>query len=79
MARYEMTLANGEKILVDHAGGCIRDVLAELDGKAFLLLGEVNGGSFSPARDVIVASAQVVLIRQIGDAGAGGAAAGGKP
>ena len=67
MARFEMTISNGEKILVDHAATDMRELLSELDGKSFVLLQEVKGGSSTPAREVIVASNQITLVRLLGD------------
>ena len=67
MARFEMTLSNGEKILVDHPAEGMREILPEIEGKSFLLFSEVKGGSSTPAREIIVASAQVTLIRPLGD------------
>jgi hypothetical protein len=66
MARFELSLANGEKILVDHTAGSMAEILTEVDGNGFLLLSEVSGGS-STAREVIVASGQITLIRLLGD------------
>jgi hypothetical protein len=67
MARFEMTISNGEKILVDHEGGGMQDFLDALDENDFLLLSEVKGGSSTPAREVIVASGQITLIRPLGE------------
>jgi len=67
MARFEVTLSDGEKILVDHPAGGMDEILSALENKAFLLFSEVQGGSSTPARDVIVASAQVTLIRPLGE------------
>lgn len=66
MARFEMTLSNGEKILVDHAAEDMDSFLAALDSSAFLMLSEVKGGSSTPARGVIVASKQITLVRPLG-------------
>ena len=66
MARFEMTLSNGEKILVDHTAKDVVAFLSELNCNTFLLLNEVKGGSSTPAREVIVASTQVTLVRPLG-------------
>jgi len=66
MARFEMTLSNGEKILVDHAANDMGEILSAVGGSGFLLFSEVKGGSSSPAREVIVASSQITLIRLLG-------------
>ena len=67
MARFEMTISTGEKILVDHSAGGMQSILSELNGQGFLLFSEVKGGSSSPAREVIVASSQIALIRPLGE------------
>lgn len=67
MARFELTLSTGEKILVDHAATGMTEILSEVENKAFLVLSEVMGGSSTPAREVIVASRQIALIRPLGD------------
>ena len=64
-----MTVSNGEKILVDHAASGMQEILSEIGREDFLLFSEVQGGSSSPARKVIVASAQITLIRPLGDRG----------
>jgi hypothetical protein len=67
MARFEVSISNGEKILVDHPAVDMEEILSALESKAFLIFSEVQGGSNTPARDVIVASAQVTLIRPLGE------------
>lgn len=67
MARFEMTLSDGEKILVDHPAVGMQEMLSELDAHGFLLFSEIKGGSSTPAREVIVASSQITLVRPLGD------------
>jgi hypothetical protein len=66
LARYEVTLTNGEKVLVDHPAESMDDIIAALDGKAFVPFGEVKVGT-SAIRDILVASEHVALIRPLGD------------
>jgi len=66
LARYELTLTNGEKVLVDHPAENTDEILAAFDGKAFVPFGEVRVGSTTAVRDVLVASAQVALVRPLG-------------
>ena len=63
MPRFEMTISNGETILIDHAAADMQGLLAELMGNAFLLAAEVKAGSTAAPREVIVASRQVTLVR----------------
>lgn len=65
MARFEMTTAIGEKILVDHAATGIDDILSELRANTFLAYTEVKAGGVGPARQVIVASSQIVTVRPL--------------
>jgi hypothetical protein len=65
LARFEMTMAVGEKILVDHPAAGMQEMLSELSSNAFLLYTEVKGGSSTAAREIIVATAQIGLIRPL--------------
>jgi len=62
MARFEMTISNGETILIDFPAADMPELLTELIGSAFLIGTEVKPGSVL-AREVIVASHQVTLAR----------------
>ena len=65
MARFEVTLSGGERILVDHAAPAMQQILDEVTGNDFILFSEVKGGSATSARDVIVATRQITLIRPL--------------
>ena len=65
MARFEMTLTGGERVLVDYAAGGLPELLTELNANAFLLFTEVRGDSTSLTREAIVATAQITVIRLI--------------
>ncbi len=67
MARFEVILSNGEKIVVDHSTSGMAEFAAEIGGKNFLTLTEITGASASAAREVIVASNQITLVRPLGD------------
>ena len=67
MARFEMTTSNGEKILVDHVSASMQEIVAELGDHDFVLFNEIKGGSSTPARELIVATSQITLIRSVGD------------
>lgn len=67
MARFEVTLAGGEKILVDHSAATMQEMLQELTGSDFMLFNEVKGGSVAPVREVIIATRQLTLVRPLGD------------
>jgi hypothetical protein len=66
LARYELTMSNGEKILVDHSADGMDALLSIFESKDFVPFGEVKVGS-AGARDIIVASEHVALIRSLGD------------
>jgi hypothetical protein len=65
LARFEMTMAGGEKILVDHPAAGMQELLSELGSNSFLLYTEVKSGSSVDARAIIVATAQIGLIRPL--------------
>jgi hypothetical protein len=66
LARYELTLTNGEKVLVDHPAESTDEILAAFEGKAFVPFVEVKVGS-ATIRDFLVASAHVTLVRPLSD------------
>ncbi len=65
MSRFEMTISDGEKILVDHPAEGMSELLSELQSSDFLLFKEIRGSTANVAKDVIVASAQITIIRAI--------------
>jgi hypothetical protein len=65
MARFEMTISDGEKILVDHPADSMQEFLSELMANDFLLLQELRGVSSGAAQEVIVASRRITLVRAI--------------
>jgi hypothetical protein len=65
MSRFEMTISDGEKILVDHPAEGMSELLSELQSSDFLLFKEIRGSTSNVAKDVIVASAQITIIRAI--------------
>ena len=67
MARYEVTLASGEKVVVDHGAAGVAELLPAIESKQLLLLREITGASAGAARDIIVASGQVTMIRPLSD------------
>ncbi len=65
MARFEITTIMGEKILVDHPAAGVQEILAELNSNAFLRYTEVRTGTSAPAKELIVASGHIVLVRPL--------------
>lgn len=65
MARFEMTISGGEKILVDHPATDMQDMVNDLATNTFILLMEVKGGV--PAKELIVATSKITLIRPLGE------------
>ena len=64
MARYELTLTGGEKILADHPAESMDEIISALEGKAFVAFAEVKVGS--GGRDVLISTEHVALIRPLG-------------
>ena len=67
MARFEVSLASGEKIVVDHAAPSMGDFLTEVDGKAFTLFTEITGAAAGASREIILASNQITMIRPLSE------------
>ena len=67
MARFEMTISNGEKILVDHASAGMEEITRRIRRSGFLLFSEIKRSSSSAPSEVIVASGQITLIRPLDD------------
>jgi hypothetical protein len=63
MARFEITISNGETVLVDHQAADVRALLADLASNDFVVASEIRVGSTTVARELIVASRQVTLVR----------------
>ncbi len=63
MARFELTMSNGETVLLDHPSGGMEELLTELTANAFLVGNEIKAGSTAPPRDVMLATRQITLIR----------------
>jgi hypothetical protein len=63
MARFELTMSNGETVLIDFPVTDITELRAELVGNTFLVGTEVKVGATTTAREVIVACNQVTLAR----------------
>ena len=67
MARFELTISGGEKILVDHACAGMEELRKHLDGNEFILFSEVKVGSPTPIREVIISTRQITLLRPVTD------------
>jgi hypothetical protein len=67
MARFEVILSSGEKIVVDHPTSSMAELVSEFEGKDFLTLTEIIGASAAGVREIIVASGQITLIRPLSD------------
>jgi hypothetical protein len=65
MARFEMTISGGERIIVDDPDDGISEFLSKLQSSDFLLLNEIRGSSSGGTQEVIVASRQIMLVRVI--------------
>ena len=67
MSRFEVTLASGEKIVVDHASPAMSNFLAEVDGRVFVLFKEITGAAAGASREIILATRQITMIRPLSE------------
>ncbi len=67
MARFELTIVGGEKILVDHPIPAMDDMRAHLEDSGFVVFREVKAGATGPLKEVIIATAQISLLRPLPD------------
>jgi hypothetical protein len=67
MARFEVTIASGEKVVIDHGATGMAELSAEIEGKEFLLFTEITGASTGASRDILVVSSQITMIRPLSD------------
>jgi len=65
VARFEMTLCGGEKLLVEHSAATMREMHTVLDQSQFLLASEIKTGSSVPAPDILVATGQITVLRPL--------------
>ena len=67
MARFEVTISSGEKIVIDHNVTGMAELAAEIEGKQLLLSTEITGASSGAARDILIAGRQITMIRPLSD------------
>lgn len=65
MSRFELTLSDGERILINRDGGGMQELLSDLVSSNFLLLSEIRGPTAAAPEEIIVATGQITLIRAI--------------
>ena len=63
MSRFEMTLVDGEKILVDHSSSDVESMSRALADQRFIVFSEIRGGGTAAVQKLIVATAQVTVMR----------------
>jgi hypothetical protein len=63
MARFELTISGGTTMVVEHAATTPNEMLLQLTGSDFVLFSEVKAGA--AAREVIVSSSQITLVRPL--------------
>lgn len=67
MARFELTMAGGEKFIIDHPAAAMREMQAYLAAGPFAVFTEIRVGSTVPLQDLIVATGQISLLRPLGE------------
>lgn len=67
MARFEITINNGEKILVEHPSTSFDELALEFSTNPLMLFKEIKPGSSVPPIDVMVKTSEIALVRPIGE------------
>ncbi len=65
MARYELTMFGGEKLLIDGAIEEMEHMRVHLVGTGFVLFKEIKAGSTVPPREVVISTSQIALLRPL--------------
>jgi hypothetical protein len=65
LSRFEVTMSDGEKVLVEHAAETPEALVDELARRNFLTCGEIKSSGSVAQRDVIIAASQISLIRPL--------------
>ncbi|MGQ7791805.1 hypothetical protein ACUN0C_05275 [Faunimonas sp. B44] len=65
MARFELTMTGGEKLVVDHPAATMTEMRTFLAGGLFVVFGEIRVGGHPPLQDIIVATRQISLLRPL--------------
>lgn len=65
LARFELSFAGGESLIIEHPASGLAELLPAFAENAFLLLAEIKVGSMPAAREVVVATRHVRLIRPL--------------
>lgn len=66
MARFELTMAGGEKFVVDHPAAAMSEMRAFLAGGPFVVFAEIRVGTTVPLQELLVATGQISLLRPLG-------------
>ncbi len=65
MSRYEVTMSDGEKLIVEHGAETLDALVDELSRRNFLPCGEIRSSGSAAHRDIILAASQISLIRPL--------------
>jgi hypothetical protein len=65
LSRFEVTMSDGEKLIVEHAAETPEALVEELARHSFLTCGEIKPSGSAAHRDVILAASQISLIRPL--------------
>ncbi|MYZ46542.1 hypothetical protein [Propylenella binzhouense] len=67
MARFELTMASGEKLVVDHPASDMAAMRTHLTAGPFVVFSEIRSGTEGPMKDVIVATGQISILRSLAE------------
>lgn len=60
-----MTMTGGETLIIDHGAETLEALIDDLSRRSFLACGEIRASGSQPRRDIIIAAAQVTLVRPL--------------
>jgi hypothetical protein len=65
LSRFEVTMSDGEKLIVEHGSETLEALVEALANRNFLACGEIKASGSAAHREIIIAASQISLIRPL--------------
>jgi hypothetical protein len=65
LSRYEVTMSDGEKLVVEHGAETLDALVQDLSRGPFVACGEIRSSGSAAQRDIVLAASQISLIRPL--------------